>query len=85
MEAGRASCEARDAEGQEDNDRRERDDDREHAACDDGRRRRALALVCDLANVHGFVRGGTDRVASEAFVPWHVGWLLALHVTHDRV
>ena len=74
----------RDYEGQQHEGRRERYDEQEHCANDDGERRRALAFVCDLAKVRGFVLDRMHRMAYEPFVPWHRGSFLLLHVGHDR-
>jgi hypothetical protein len=74
----------RDSEGQQHEGRRDWDDEQEHCTNDDGERCRALALLCDLAQVRGFVLDRMYRMAYEPFVPWHRGSFLLLHVGHDR-
>jgi hypothetical protein len=69
----------RDDERQQDEGRRERDDEREHDARDDGGRCRALALVGDLAEVRGLLHGRMNRMVAEALVLRGVGRLIVLH------
>jgi hypothetical protein len=68
----------------DDEDRRERDDEREHGPGHDRGRGSALAVVDDVAEVRGLLHGRTDRVANDAFAPLHVPGRLVLHATHDR-
>jgi hypothetical protein len=74
----------RDCERQQHEGRREWYDEQEHRANDNRERRRALAFVCDLAKVRGFVLDRMYRMAYEPFVPWYCGSFLLLHVSHDR-
>jgi hypothetical protein len=39
----------------------------------------------DRREVRGLLHGRTDRVADEAFAPWHLAALIVLHVAHDPV
>ena len=41
-------------------------------------------LVSDLAKVRALVLDRMYRMAYKPFVPRHPGWLLLLHVGHDR-
>jgi hypothetical protein len=69
------------AEGQQHEERRERDDDRKDGAREDGRRRRAGALFCNLVQVRCLTDGCTDRAAEDAVVLRHLRELMVLHMT----
>ncbi len=56
----------RDAEDQQEDEQRKRDDECERGTDEDGKRLRALALVGDLPQVRGLLHRGDQRVADDA-------------------
>jgi hypothetical protein len=74
-----------DPEGEQDEDRRERDDKDEYGTSKDGGRRGAFSRLGDSPKLLHRVFARADRVAYASFVVWIIGVRVVLHLVEQSV